>query len=82
MTRSATIPFRPPAAGTTRWITLKVARRFRRMAQAVRRGRIRRQLAELDPHLRRDIGLEPMGSFYGWSDPHDRRGGPFPPSRA
>jgi uncharacterized protein YjiS (DUF1127 family) len=78
MTRSATLPLRPPAAGATRWI----AGSFRRMAQAVRRGRVRRQLAELDPHLRRDIGLEPLGTFYGWADPHDRRGGPFPPGRA
>ncbi|HEU4519787.1 MAG TPA: hypothetical protein VFS03_09740 [Microvirga sp.] len=87
MTRSATLPLRPPApAGATRWIARQVARRLRRMAHAVRRERARRQLAELDAHLRRDIGLAPHGTFDGWSDPYDPRArwraDGFPPSRA
>ena len=87
MTRSATLPLRPPApAGATRWIARQVARRLRRMAQAIRRERARRQLAELGAHLRRDIGLEPHSAFYGWSDPYDPRArgraDGFPPSRA
>jgi uncharacterized protein YjiS (DUF1127 family) len=87
MTRSATLPLRPPApAGATRWMARQVARRLRRMAHAVRRERARRQLAELDAHLRRDIGLGPQSTFYAWSDPYDPRArgcaDDLPPSRA
>ena len=31
----------------------------------------RRQLQALDDHLRRDVGLQPLGRMSGWSEPVD-----------
>jgi hypothetical protein len=33
---------------------------------------MRRQLAELDAHMRQDVGLEPFDTYYGWRG-HERR---------
>lgn len=43
----------------------------RHLQGVMAREETRRQLLSLDDHLRRDVGLQPLGPSSGWTEPVD-----------